>query len=85
MTKEGTYPISECPIQYHLLCSLGQDWGHLCDSDQPRLPDGLVTVYTDYILGLGGAMTWEVPVDRKGLIHENFLRQLRLVKEFLNR
>lgn len=73
----------QAPVQYHLLCSLGRDWGHLVKSDEPRLPDGMVSAYTEYILGMGGAMTWEVPVNRQGLMSDSFLRQLRLTKEHM--
>lgn len=83
MKNEECISISEAPIQYHLLCSLGSDWGHLVKTNEPRFPDGLVSTYTEYVLGMGGAMTWEVPVDEKGLMHENFVRQLRLTKEHM--
>lgn len=84
-TPSGEVPISKAPIQYHLLCSLGQDWGHLCKTDEPRFPDGLVSAYTEYILKMGGAMTWEVPVDQiSGLMSEGCVRQLRLTKEHLS-
>jgi len=84
-SKDNCLPISQSPLQYHLLCSLGRDWGHLVKTDDPRFPDGLVSAYTEYILNMGGAMTWEVPVNTKGLMSDNFVRQLRLTKEYLNR
>jgi len=34
-------------------------------------------------IGMGGAMTWEVPVNRQGLMSDSFLRQLRLTKEHM--
>ena len=83
-TAEGEVPISESRLQYHLLCSLGRDWGHLVKTYEPRFPDSLVVGYTEYILGMGGAMTWEVPVDEKGIIGEAFIRQLRLTRERLD-
>lgn len=84
-SKDGNLPIDQSPLQYHLLCSLGRDWGHLVKTDEPRFPDGLVSAYTEYILSMGGAMTWEVPVNERGLMSEHFVRQLRLTKEYLNR
>lgn len=84
-TKDSNLPISQSPLQYHLLCSLGRDWGHLVKTDEPRFPDGLVSAYTEYILNMGGAMTWEVPVNTKGLMNDNFVRQLRLTKEYLEK
>lgn len=82
-SKDGVTPISESSIQYHILCSLGRDWGHLVKTDEPRFPDNLVSAYTEYILGMGGAITWEVPVNEKGLMSESFVRQLRKTKEHL--
>lgn len=84
-TKDSCLPVGESPLQYHLLCSLGRDWGHLVRTDEPRFPDGLVSAYSEYILNMGGAMTWEVPVNTKGLMSDNFVRQLRLTKEYLDR
>ena len=81
-TKNGKFPLADAPVQYHLLCSLGKDWGHLCKTDEPRFPDALVSSYTEYILGMGGAMTWEVPVDQcSGLMNENYMRQLMLTRD----
>ena len=84
-SKKGTVPIDQSPLQYHLLCSLGRDWGHLVTNDNPRFPDSLVSAYTEYILSMNGAITWEVPVNQNGLIRENFVRQLRLTKEHLEK
>ena len=81
--KGEKIPVDQTSLQYHLLCSLGKDWGHLVKTDQPRFPDAMVSAYTEYILGMGGAITWEVPVGSNGLIGENFMRQLRLTKERL--
>ena len=79
-SPKGFTPVSELTdIQYHLLCSLGRDWGHLVKTTEPRFPDGMVPAYTEYILGMGGAMTWEVPVDDNGVICEPFIRQLSLI------
>ena len=59
---------------------LGRDWGHLVKTREPRFPDALVRGYNEYITGMGGAMTWEVPVDEYGLIPEAFARQLRALR-----
>jgi len=84
-TKDGITPIDKSPLQYHLLCSLGRDWGHLVKTDEPRFPDALVSSYTEYILGMGGAITWEVPVNTKGLMSESFVRQLSITKKHIAR
>lgn len=81
-TRDGAVPLAKLPsgLQYHLLCSLGRDWGHLVKTREPRFPDALVRGYNEYITGMGGAMTWEVPVDEYGLIPEAFVRQLRALR-----
>ena len=81
-TRDGAVPLAKLPsgLQYHLLCSLGRDWGHLVKTREPRFPDALVRGYNEYITGMGGAMTWEVPVDEYGLIPEAFARQLRALR-----
>lgn len=81
-TRDGAVPLAKLPsgLQYHLLCSLGRDWGHLVKAREPRFPDALVRGYNEYITGMGGAMTWEVPVDEYGLIPEAFVRQLRALR-----
>ena len=85
-TTTGEYPIAESPVQFHLLCAMGRDWGHLGSNYDPRFPDSLVSAYTEYILRMGGAMTWEVPINpENGLLDETFVQQLRVTKEHLER
>jgi len=82
-TKTGNIPIAESPIQYHLLCSLGRDWGHLVKTNEPRFPDALASAYTEYILNMGGAITWEVPIDERGVMPEPIMHQLRQIKKHM--
>ncbi len=59
--------------QYHLLSYLGTTWG---GGDTPRFPDELVVGYTHYINRQGGVVTWEVPIQKNGLIPQPFVDQL---------
>ncbi|NLE13301.1 MAG: alpha-L-fucosidase [Clostridiales bacterium] len=82
----GFVPLAELGDrpQYHLLCSLGRDWGHLVKTDAGidicRFPAELVYGYTAYILNMGGAMTWELPVGYDGRMFEPVLEQLRRLR-----
>jgi hypothetical protein len=73
----------ECPAQLHLLSFLGGYWGH--NDPHPRFHDDLPAAYTRHINGLGGAVTWDVPVNADGTIPEAFLRQLTAIGEALQR
>jgi len=59
--------------RYHVLSYLGESWcrGRL------RFPDELVCGYTKHVTGKGGVVTWDVPIQKNGLIPEPFLKQLR--------
>lgn len=77
--------LPECPgpwverkghrARYHLLSYLGQSW---CQGS-PRFPAELAVGYTRHVTGKGGVITWDVPIDRKGLIPGDFLRQLEAI------
>ena len=61
--------------QYHALTFLGQYWR----VGPPRFPDALAVGYTQYVIGLGGVLTWDVPISAEGLIEDASLRQLRVI------
>lgn len=61
--------------RYHVLSFLGDFW---CRGE-PRFPDELVIGYTRHVTGKGGVVTWDVPIQKDGLIPEPFIRQLRQV------
>jgi alpha-L-fucosidase len=63
----------------HILSYLGQTW---CGG-APRFPDELVVGYTKHVLSHGGAMTWDVPISKHGLLPEPFVRQLAALKQGL--
>ena len=61
----------------HKLSYLGQTWG----KGEPRYQDlnQVVIPWTRKVVEAGGAMTWDVPVQRNGLMAEPFLEQLRRI------
>jgi alpha-L-fucosidase len=61
----------------HKLSYLGQTWG----KGEPRYKDlnEMVIPWSRKIVEAGGAMTWDVPVLRSGLIPEPFMAQLRAI------
>lgn len=79
--------LPECPgawmernghlARYHILSYLGENW---CRG-KPRFPTSLVAGYTQHIVGKGGAITWDVPIQEHGLIPEIYLDQLRCIRE----
>ncbi|MCD6286569.1 MAG: alpha-L-fucosidase [Anaerolineae bacterium] len=77
--------LPECPgpwvernghtAQYHILSYLGESW---CKG-RPRFPDELVVGYTKHVTSKGGVITWDVPIERGGLIPEPFVEQLTAI------
>ena len=61
--------------QYHVLSFLGRWWGDYV----PRFDAEFARAYTRSVVEAGGVMTWDVPVNERGLIPDDFLRQLRLL------
>lgn len=61
--------------QYHALTFLGQYWR----VGPPRFPDALAIGYTQFVIGFGGVLTWDVPIGQDGLIPGDCLRQLRVI------
>ena len=80
---EISQALPECPgpwvernghqARYHILSYLGASW---CQGE-PRFPDALVAGYTQHVIGKGGVVTWDVPIQPSGLIPTPFLRQLK--------
>jgi hypothetical protein len=62
--------------RYHSLSYLGTDWGQ---GEAARFPDELVVGYTKHVIGKGGVISWDVPMEEGGLIPEPFMSQLAAV------
>ena len=61
--------------QIHMLSYLGQTWG----IGEPRFTADQVVAYTKKVTDVGGAVTWDVPVESNGTIAPAFLEQLAAV------
>lgn len=77
--------LPECPgpwveknghnARYHVLTYLGEFW---CKGP-PRFPDELVVGYTKHVVGRGGVITWDAPIERSGLIPDVYVKQLTAI------
>jgi hypothetical protein len=63
-------------VQFHILTFLGQTW---CGGERPLWPDDTIIGYTRQVVQKGGAITFDVPIERSGLIHRPFVDQLRTI------
>ena len=66
--------------QFHMLSFLGGTWSR----GPARFSDGEVLEITKRLVESGGAVTWDVPHDERGLIIEPFLGQLRTIGRTLS-
>jgi hypothetical protein len=67
--------------QFHILSFLGTTW---CGGDRPQLPDEKIVAYTRKLAEKGGVVTFDVPVQKSGLIPQPFVGQLRAVGRSMN-
>jgi hypothetical protein len=63
-------------VQFHILTFLGKSW---CTGNRPELPDGQIVAYTQKIADKGGVVTFDVPIQKSGLIPQPFVEQLQAV------
>ena len=63
-------------VQLHVLSFLGEAWGR----GASRLAPARIVAVTREITRHHGAMTWDVPVQKNGMIAEPFMEQLRALK-----
>lgn len=61
--------------QIHVLSFLGQKWG----MGTPRFTTDQVVGYSQKIWAVGGAVTWDVPIDLNGKIAQPFIDQLSVL------
>jgi hypothetical protein len=67
--------------QPHVLSFLGERWG----GGSPRFSPQQVAEWTRKAVAAGAAFTWDVPVQRNGLIADLFLDELKVVGEELRK
>jgi len=65
-------------VQYHILTFLGESW---CRGERPQWPDEKIIQLTRQIVDKGGVVTYDVPIQKSGLIGQPFIEQLRAVGE----
>lgn len=63
-------------VQFQILSFLGQTW---CGGERPRKPDDEIIGYVRDLTAKGGVITWDVPIQKSGLIPEPFMAQLRSI------
>jgi alpha-L-fucosidase len=78
--------VSQCPgrwlecertqVQFHILTYLGSSW---CQGERPRDTDEQIIGYTRAVAAKGGAITYDVPIQKNGLITSPFIDQLRAI------
>ena len=60
-------------VQFQILTFLGKTW---CRGDRPQLPDEQVMACTRQLAAKGGVVTFDVPIQKSGLIPQPFVEQL---------
>lgn len=65
-------------LQSHILTFLGESW---CRGDRPQWPDEKIVDLTHRITEKGGVVTYDVPIQKNGLIPQPFIAQLRAIGE----
>jgi hypothetical protein len=67
--------------QVHILSFLGQRWG----MGSPRFTTEQVVEWSRNIAKKGGVITWDVPIQKNGLISQPFIDQLTAIGKALGR
>ncbi len=67
--------------QVHILSFLGERWG----MGSPRFSEEQVVKFSRRITDTGGVITWDVPIQKSGLISQPFIEQLTAVGEAIGR
>ena len=67
--------------QVHILTYLGKTWG----MGEPRFDADEAIKWSNFVIGQGGVITWDAPVERTGRIPQPFLDRLAAVGKALSR
>ncbi len=65
--------------QVHVLSFLGERWG----MGAPRFKEEEINRFSQSVINAGGAITWDVPVQKNGTIAPSFLSQLAALNQTL--
>jgi hypothetical protein len=63
-------------VQFHILTFLGTSW---CSGQRPQWPNEKIIALTRQIADKGGVITYDVPIQKNGLIPQPFVEQLRAI------
>jgi len=63
-------------VQFQILTFLGKSW---CRGDRPQWPDEKVIPLVRELTSKGGAITFDVPITKAGVIPEPFIKQLKAI------
>ena len=63
-------------VQFQILTFLGKSW---CRGQKPQWPDEKVISLVRKLTAKGGAITFDVPITKAGVIPEPFIRQLKAI------
>jgi alpha-L-fucosidase len=69
-------------VQFQILTYLGKTW---CQGDQPQQPDEKIVALTRQLAEKGGVVTFDVPIQKGGLIPQPFVGQLRAIGRAMTR
>jgi len=67
--------------QLHILSFLGETWG----MGSPRFTAEQVVEWSNKVADEGGVITWDVPLQRNGLISQPFIDQLTAIGKAMSR
>lgn len=68
-------------VQFQILSYLGTTW---CRGDRPQFDDARVVALVQRLVAKGGAITFDVPIQKSGLIPQPFVDQLRAIGRAVN-
>ncbi len=63
-------------VQFHILTFLGKTW---CGGDRPQWPDEKIVALTRQVAHHGGAITYDVPIEKSGRVPQPFVDQLQAI------
>ena len=68
--------------QFQILTFLGSTW---CRGDRPQMPDDAIIATVRQLAAKGGVVTFDVPIQKSGLIAAPFIAQLRAIGQAMKK
>jgi alpha-L-fucosidase len=79
-STDGRFDGKADGVQLHMLSYLGATWGR----GEPRFGGPEIVDFTLKVLPYGGAVTWDIPVERNGRLPPEYMRLLLHLRNTLN-